>query len=396
VNAGWKTAKLGSLFETTSGGTPLSTIKAFYDGGSIPWIMSGEVCENVKEATRFITEVGLSNSSAKIFPKRTVLVAMYGATAGEVGILNIEACTNQAVCGILPNQNYLPRFLYFLLLWHREALVSQATGNAQPNISQAKIRDLDIPVIGLSEQKRIVAILDEAFEGIATARANAENCLLLSLSASEQYRDGFFFTCASKNAKSLGEIASFRNGVNFTKSSRGRRVKIVGVKDFKDRFSIPADDLETVTIDGEINGEDLLKKGDLLTVRSNGSAELIGRTMVADDQPAEALHSGFTIRTRLSAKNVLPEYVCHFMRSGETRKRLMDGGTGVNIKSLNQSTLANLVIPLPPVVEQKVIVSKLDQLFTNTVALQDVYKRKITALDALKQSLLHQAFTGKL
>ena len=102
---------------------------------------------------------------------------MYGATAGQVGILRFESATNQAVCRILPNNQFIPEFLFYFLLSRKDELVSQASGNAQPNISQIKIKSTNTPIIPLSEQQRIVTILDEAFDGIATAKANAEKNL---------------------------------------------------------------------------------------------------------------------------------------------------------------------------------------------------------------------------
>ena len=104
MSQGWTWKLLGEVCKTGSGGTPLSSRKEFYEGGTIPWLVSGEVAQgNVREAKNFITAAGLENSAAKLFPRDTVLVAMYGATAGQVGILRFEATTNQAVCGILPN-----------------------------------------------------------------------------------------------------------------------------------------------------------------------------------------------------------------------------------------------------------------------------------------------------
>jgi type I restriction enzyme, S subunit len=174
----WPVEKLGDLCRTGSGGTPLKAKKEYYEGGTIPWLLSGEVSQGeVREATRFITQKGLENSAAKIFPKDTVLVAMYGATAGQVGILRFEAATNQAVCGIFPNKHFIPEFLFYLLLSRKDELVAQAAGNAQPNISQIKIRNTIVPVVPLPEQQRIIGILDESLDGIVTARVNAEKKL---------------------------------------------------------------------------------------------------------------------------------------------------------------------------------------------------------------------------
>lgn len=158
---GWEEKKLGEVCTTGAGGTPLKTHKDYYENGSIPWLLSGEVGQGeIFEAKNFITEKGLKNSSAKLFPTDTVLIAMYGATAGQVGILRFEACTNQAVCGILPNQKYLCEFLYYYFLSKKEKLVAQAVGGAQPNISQIKIRNTLVPVIPHSKQQSIVRQLD--------------------------------------------------------------------------------------------------------------------------------------------------------------------------------------------------------------------------------------------
>jgi len=109
VKAVWQVTRLAEVCKTAAGGTPLKSNKEFYEGGKIPWLQSGEVSQGeISAAKTFITELGLKKSSAKLFPANTVLVAMYGATAGQVGILRFESATNQAVCGILPNKTFIP------------------------------------------------------------------------------------------------------------------------------------------------------------------------------------------------------------------------------------------------------------------------------------------------
>ncbi len=115
---------------------------------------SGEVAQGLVTATEeHITELGLKNSSAKLFPVNTVLVAMYGATTGEVGLLKIPATTNQAVCGILPNDRVVPEFLFYALRALKDEMKQRVGGGAQPNISQQIIRDLEIPLPPLEEQR---------------------------------------------------------------------------------------------------------------------------------------------------------------------------------------------------------------------------------------------------
>ena len=155
------------LFKTGAGGTPLKSKKEFYEGGTIPWLVSGEVNNrNITVTKRLITQKGLEGSSAKMFPQNTVVIAMYGATAGEVGILRLPVSTNQAVCGIYPNEKVLPEYLYYFFLNHKSILVAQAVGNAQPNISQQKIKDTHIVLPTITEQDSIVASLDKLSEKV--------------------------------------------------------------------------------------------------------------------------------------------------------------------------------------------------------------------------------------
>lgn len=155
----WRT--VGEIFETYSGGTPTKSNKDYYEGGTIPWLRSGEVCQkDIIETEMFITEKGLKESSAKYYPENTVVVAMYGATAAQVGILRIKATSNQAVCGILPHKDFLPEYVYYWFSSIEDKLAAQAQGGAQPNISQQKIKKVEIPIYSITDQQSIVETLD--------------------------------------------------------------------------------------------------------------------------------------------------------------------------------------------------------------------------------------------
>ena len=149
--------KIKEIAETSSGGTPLSSKNEYYANGHIPWINSGEVKQGIiTSTTNKITQLGLDNSSAKIFPVNTVLVAMYGATAGQVGILGIEASTNQAICGILPNNSFKSKYLFYFLNTQLENFLSMRVGVARLNLSQDVIKNYKIPLPPIEVQQKIV------------------------------------------------------------------------------------------------------------------------------------------------------------------------------------------------------------------------------------------------
>ena len=176
--------------------------------------MSGEVAQReIFSCENFITPLGLQNCSARLLPIDSVLIAMYGATAGQVGILKFEACTDQAVCAIHPNDRFLPPFVYYALLAQQQQLIDSAVGNAQPNLSQIKLRKVRVPVPPLAEQQRIVGILDEAFEGIATAKANAERNLQNARALFESHLQSVFTQRGEGWVeKKLGDVCVFENG----------------------------------------------------------------------------------------------------------------------------------------------------------------------------------------
>ena len=141
----WSTHKIGDVLKTSSGGTPAKGHSEYYEGGDIPWVNSGDLHQMfIYDTPKYISQAGVDNSSAKIFPIDTCLIAMYGATVGEVSILKILGTTNQAVCGIFPSKDYQPIFLYSTLKHSKNHFVDLASGGAQPNISQGIIKDFNL------------------------------------------------------------------------------------------------------------------------------------------------------------------------------------------------------------------------------------------------------------
>ena len=163
--------KLGELCDVVSGGTPSRAITEFWEGGTIPWIKIGNIKgKYVGEADEYITQAGLEGSSAKILSAGTILFTIF-ATLGEVGILTIKACTNQAIAGItIKNQSEaLTDYLYYFLKSKKSHVTALGRGVAQNNINLSILRNFEVPIPALSTQKQIVDVLDKA-EKIIEAR----------------------------------------------------------------------------------------------------------------------------------------------------------------------------------------------------------------------------------
>ena len=173
----WRVAPLGKLFETTTGGTP-DRARPDYWGGEVPWVTTSIVDFNVIESTKeSISSAGLSNSSAKVFPKRTVLMALYGQgkTRGKVAMLGVEAATNQACAAILPSDEVDPRFVFLNLSGRYEEIRANSNSGGQKNLSQALVRDLPFAYPKeRAEQHRIAECLTALDDQIAAQARKLE------------------------------------------------------------------------------------------------------------------------------------------------------------------------------------------------------------------------------
>ncbi|HDX3452523.1 TPA: restriction endonuclease subunit S [Campylobacter coli] len=173
---GWEWKNLGEIANTSSGGTPSRNKKEYWENGNIKWLKSGELNDGyIDFIEENITEEAIKNSSAKIFQKGTLLIAMYGATAGKLGILNLDSTTNQAICAFLhkdKNIKFLEKFLFYFLFFLRDKIIKDSFGGAQPNISQTYIKNLQIPLPPLKEQEQIASHLDELSSHVKNLKQN--------------------------------------------------------------------------------------------------------------------------------------------------------------------------------------------------------------------------------
>jgi type I restriction enzyme, S subunit len=186
----------------------------------------------------------------------------------------------------------------------------------------------------------------------------------------------------------LGEIAEFRNGLNYNKDNFGKGLKVVNVKDFQDRLVADLGDLEEINPDGVIREECFLKDGDIIFVRSNGNRELIGRSMFVKGVTEPVSHSAFSIKVRFCAKEVLPRFYAYVFRTALIRTELSNRGGGTNISNLNQDILNSLEVPKPSLATQQKIASILsayDDLIENNT-------RRIAVLEAMAQAIYREWF----
>jgi len=192
-------------------------------------------------------------------------------------------------------------------------------------------------------------------------------------------------------SKKLGEVCSFKNGFNFNKGYLETGFKVINVFDFQDYFSPDYDTLQPLVADKIPSEEYLLKKNDVVFVRSNGNKELIGRTLLVDEEPFRMTFSAFCIRARLNDENLLPKYFAYFTKSDVFKSKLRSLVRGTYIGNISQGLLTNVSIPLPPLDEQNRIVEFFQSVEQSMVRAQ----AQEGNLLKLKKHLLRELFGEK-
>ncbi len=177
IPKGWEVKPFGDLYNTSSGGTPSRKRPEYFEGGSIDWVKSQELLDKfILTTEERITPDAIANSSAKMFPPNTVLVALYGATIGMLAILSGEAATNQACCAVLPKSSaYGREFAFLTLLTNRERIIGLRLGAAQQNISQVLLRNFECIKPPTAIATQFAEHVSPLFDGILNLQLHIQN-----------------------------------------------------------------------------------------------------------------------------------------------------------------------------------------------------------------------------
>ena len=371
----WEYKRLGSFLKTTSGGTPLKGVSEYYDNGTIPWLRSGEVCKKeILDCEIYITQKAVDESSAKFIPANSVVMAMYGATAGQVGIIRQVMTTNQAICSIFPSPFYSQDFLYYFLSSLKDKLVEQAYGAAQPNISQTIIKSLYIPVPQMKTQDQIVAELDQINDLIAKNRE-----LLSQLDALAQSLFYDTFGDPSVNPKSfplcaLSDICDvISTGITYKPEMVAEDGTIVLRSSNIQESKFVLDDI--VRVQMQLKETQYVKKNDILMCSRNGSARLVGKACLIPELSERMSWGAFM--TIIRSKYF--HYLFHYFRLPAFREQLKKTKTST-VNQITIGMLKGIKLPFPPLALQEDFAAKVEAI--------EAQKAKIEAEIAELQTLL--------
>lgn len=397
MKKGWQTKTLGEVCEVVNGGTPKTGVGEFW-GGQHRWITPAEMGKRlspyVSETERMISDLGLRNSSAQMLPPNSVILSSR-APIGHLVINTEPMATNQGCKGLIPRSQLQYKFLYYYLSSIVDLLNSLGTGATFKELSGGKLKLVTIPVPPLAEQQRIVGILDEAFAGIAIAKANAEKNLQNARALFESHLQSIF-----ADQWQTGELVKLADlamditdgdhlpppkssiGVPFI--TIGNIVKETREIDFRDTFMVPRAYYDA------LKPHRKPRRGDVLyTVTGSFGIPVI----VRDD-------TEFCFQRHIGLVRPKPEtstsWLYYLLMSPQLFEQANEGATGTAQRTVSLKLLRNFVVPKVVSQQQKNAVAMLDALTAETQRLACIYERKLAELEALKKSLLDQAFTGGL
>jgi type I restriction enzyme, S subunit len=395
----WKWVKLGEVCNTTSGGTP-SRRETKYYSGNIPWVKSGELDKGIiTDTEEKITEEAIKSSSAKVFPKGTLLIALYGATIGKLAFLGVDAATNQAICGIYQNEKIDSNFLYNYLFYKKQKLVNQGIGGAQPNISQTILKGLDIPLPPKPTQQAIVSKIEELFSEIE----NGIKSLFTAHQQLKTYRQSVLKWAFEgrlterkekwKNVR-LGDVA---NAIDPQPSHRtppvvDYGVPFVSIKDFDselDKIHFTYARRVSQNVLNEQLERYKLEIGDFVI----GKIGTIGKPVRIVLPQNYCLSANIVL---IQPRKISTTYLYYFFQSNLIEKAFTAGMKATTQAAFGIQKVRELRIELPNDEEQKNVVQEIESRLSVADKMEESINQSLQQAEALKQSILKKAFEGKL
>ena len=406
----WCWTRMNYIAQWGSGGTPSRKIPLYYQG-TIPWIKTGELNDDyIFETEEHISDDAIAHSSAKLFPINTIVIAMYGATIGKVGILGIEATTNQAcACGVASSAVYF-KYLFYYACSEKDNFVKKGKGGAQPNISQEIIKAHEIPIPPLAEQQRIVDRIESLFAKLDEAKEKAQAVVdgfELRKSAilhkaftgelTERWRKEHGVGLDSWAKVELIDILTEkpRNGyspkpVNYITAYKSMTLSATTSGVFKDEYFKYID--ETIPEDSYL----WLKPGDILIQRAN-SLDKVGTSAIYTGREHGFIYPDLMMKLQV-VKTVSPQFVAYSLKKDDTLAYFRANATGTagNMPKINQKIVSSTPINLPTFDEQIEIVRILESLFAKMQQAKEAAEAVLAQIDTMKKAILARAFRGEL
>jgi type I restriction enzyme, S subunit len=376
MKKGWQTKTIGDVCDVMNGGTPKTGVPEYWDGNH-RWITPAEmgkrVSPYVSDTERKITDLGLRDSSARMLPPNSVILSSR-APIGHLVINTEPMGTNQGCKGLIPRSQIETKFLYYYLSSIVDLLNSLGTGATFKELSGGKLKEVTVPVPPLAEQQRIVGLLDEAFECLATAKANAEKNLQNARALFESHLQSVFTQRGPGWVeKSLGETCEMY------------QPKTIGTKDL-----VPDGPYPVFGANGVIGRYDKFNHEEpQLLVTCRGAT--CGSVNISEPN-SWITGNAMVVRPKDHALDL--HFLEFVFRGGIDISAAI---TGAAQPQITRTNLSPLLIRFPKsVTEQTRLAEKFEALTDETQRLAAIYSRKHAALEALQKSLLHQAFSGEL
>ena len=386
MKKGWERKQIGDLCEVIAGQSPEGK---FYnnDGKGMPFYQGkkdfGE--KFIEAPTTWTTQ------TTKIAREGDILMSVR-APVGPVNFATDEACIGRGLAAIRSRAELNRDFLFYQLL-HLQPEIAGKEGAVFASINKSEIEALPITFALLPEQQRIVGILDEAFEGIATAKANAEKNLQNARALFESHLQSVFTQRGEGWVeKRLGVLSRINYG--YTESASADKVgpKFLRITDIQNN-QVDWSNVPYCPIEDSDYPKYKLAHGDIVFARTGATT---GKSYLVT-KPPEAVFASYLIRVQLSTTELLPPFLNLFFMTQTYWDSIRSGTSGSAQGGFNATKLGELVIPFPiSGKQQQSIVAKFDALSEETQRLESIYQQKLTALEELKKSLLHQAFSGVL